>query len=108
MNELLDVEFLECDPLTRRDKDTPIHSAVRFATEKDSALGQAMVEMLIDAGGDPRTRNGANNTPMDLCDKNNEELVQVLRQGIYILNEGLQNGNAADDDDHDGPASDSD
>ena len=39
MTELLDIEYLECDPLTRRDKETPLHSAVRYANERELELG---------------------------------------------------------------------
>ena len=47
MDELLNIELLECDPLTRREKETPIHCAVKYANEREVELGEAMAKMLI-------------------------------------------------------------
>ncbi len=90
MNELLDVEFLECDPLTRRDKETPLHTAVRYANERELELGEAMVKMLCEAGGDPRIRDGHGRKPADTCAARAEGAKATLRQEEYILSEGLR------------------
>lgn len=50
---LLDQEGLEVDPQNRLDKDTPLHKAVYLARESKEA-GHAIVELLLDAGADPR------------------------------------------------------
>ncbi|KAK5955331.1 hypothetical protein OHC33_004013 [Knufia fluminis] len=107
MNELLDVEFLECDPLTRRDKETPLHSAVRYANERELELGEAMVKMLCEAGGDPRIRDTHGRKPADTCAPRAEGAKATLRQEEYILSEGLRK---QDDEGEDaaGSASDSD
>lgn len=98
MDSLLDMEFLECDPLTTRDKETPIHTAVRYAVERDPELGTAMVKMLVDAGGDPRVRDKHGRTPADMCDTKTRELQSWLVGQEYILREGLkQEGQEADD-----------
>lgn len=106
MNELLDVEFLECDPLTRRDKETPLHTAVRYANERELELGEAMVKMLCDAGGDPRVRDGHGRKPADTCAPRTEGAKATLRQEEYILSEGLRKDND-DDEEATGSASDS-
>lgn len=54
---LLDQEGLEVDPLDRLDRETPLHKAVRFANElppQDWEVAKMFVELLLDAGADPR------------------------------------------------------
>ena len=58
LDHLLDQEGLEVDPIDRLEGDTPLHKAVRFAngqTKEYLAHGTAMVELLLDAGADPRS-----------------------------------------------------
>lgn len=62
LDMLLDQEGLEVDPLDRMEKDTPLHKAVRWVNELDrrqrEELGEervkGVVEILVDAGCDPR------------------------------------------------------
>ena len=57
LDHLLDQEGLEVDPLDRMDGDTPLHKAVRFTNQlpkSEKEGGAAFVELLIDAGADPR------------------------------------------------------
>jgi ankyrin repeat protein len=105
MDHLFDIQFFECDPLTRLDNDTPLHVAVRFANEKDAELGKEMIEMMCEAGCDPRVRNKHNQKPADLV-YNNQEIKAVLAKAEYVLSEGLRNDDVADADDA-GSASDS-
>ncbi|KGO76809.1 hypothetical protein PITC_089270 [Penicillium italicum] len=106
MDALFDIQFFECDPLTRLDKDTPLHTAVRYANEKDAELGEAMIKMMCEAGCDPRVRNKHGQKPAELV-FNNNEIKKTLQQTEYIMAEGIQNtGNGADSDG--GEASDSD
>jgi len=108
MDELLNIEYLECDPLTRRDKETPIHSAVRYANEREVELGEAMAKMLVDAGGDPRVRDAHGRKPADMCTGRTVELRSILGKEEYILNEGLnKNVDAEEEDAGSNPASDS-
>ena len=51
---LLDQEGLEVDPLNRMEGNTPLHTAVNYASLKDAVHGLHIVELLIDAGSDPR------------------------------------------------------
>lgn len=90
MDELLNIECLECDPLTPRDKETPIHTAVRHAVERDLQIGTAMAKMLVDAGGDPRTKDKHGRTPAQTCDPKASELRSWLISQEYILREGLK------------------
>ncbi|OQE82100.1 hypothetical protein PENNAL_c0038G01425 [Penicillium nalgiovense] len=106
MDALFDIQFFECDPLTRLDKDTPLHIAVRYANDKDAELGEAMIKMMCEAGCDPRVRNKHGQKPAELV-FNNNEIKRTLQQTEYIMAEGIQNtGNGVDSDG--GEASDSD
>jgi ankyrin repeat protein len=107
MDELLNIEMLECDPLTRRDKDTPIHCAVKYANEREVELGEAMVKMLIDAGGDPRVKDGHGRKPAELCTPRTEQIRTMLGKEEYIMNEGLKNVDHEEDEGATGSASDS-
>jgi DNA-directed RNA polymerase subunit F len=89
MDELLNIELLECDPLTHREKETPIHCAVKYANEREVELGEAMAKMLIDAGGDPRVKDRHGRKPAEICTGRTAELRSVLTKEEYILNEGL-------------------
>lgn len=104
MDALFDIQYFECDPLTRMDKDTPLHIAVRYANDKDAELGTEMVKMMCEAGCDPRVRNKHGQKPADLV-FNNAEIKQTLQQTEYILAEGIQNEEGNDEDN--GSASDS-
>ena len=106
LDQLLDIEQLEVDPLTRRDKETPLHSAVRYANEREVELGEAIVKMLVEAGADPRIRDSHGQKPADTCTPRTEGVRGTLRQEEYILNEGLRTDNA-NNDEATGSASDS-
>ncbi|KAJ5736791.1 uncharacterized protein N7483_001916 [Penicillium malachiteum] len=98
MDSLFDIQYFECDPLTRMDKDTPLHIAVRFANEKDAELGEEMVKMMCEAGCDPRVRNKHGQKPADLV-FNKPEIKQALQKAEYILAEGIQdNDNGSEHD----------
>ncbi len=54
---LLDQEGFECDPINRREGDTPLHSAVRWANEvreDQREFASSLIEMMLEAGSDPR------------------------------------------------------
>ncbi|KAL9098675.1 MAG: hypothetical protein Q9163_005711 [Psora crenata] len=79
---LLDQAGVEVDPVDRLDWDTPLHKAVMYINglskaERDGAV--ALVQLLLDAGADPRVRNRAEMTPLQLVDPNNDALKEVLR-----------------------------
>lgn len=103
MDALFDIQFFECDPLTRLDKDTPLHIAVRYANDKDAELGLEMIKMMCEAGCDPRVRNKHGQKPAELV-FNNSEIKSELQKAEYILAEGLRDNG---DDGSAGSASDS-
>ncbi|KAF9885492.1 hypothetical protein FE257_012819 [Aspergillus nanangensis] len=97
MDSLFDIQYFECDPLTRLDKETPLHTAVRYSNEKDAELGLEMIRMMCEAGCDPRVRNKHAQKPVDMV-FNNDEIRSVLQKAEYIMAEGLR------DDAEDGSA----
>lgn len=99
---LLDQEGLEIDELDRMERDTPLHKAVRYVNELDKKewdQGLPVVEILLDAGCDPRIRNKAKLRPVDLVDPRNTELRALLQKAEY----GMMVGNdvVAEDDEDD-------
>ncbi|KAF2824727.1 ankyrin repeat domain-containing protein [Ophiobolus disseminans] len=108
---LLDQEGLEIDEIDRMEQDTPLHKAVRYANSLDKSdwapHGHPVVEILLDAGCDPRIRNKAKLRPFELVDPRNTELRSILQKGEFAMQAG---GDVVEEDD-DGPtgsASDSD
>ena len=54
---LLDQEGFECDPISQREGDTPLHSAVRWANEQPTGNQEnvlSLISMMLEAGSDPR------------------------------------------------------
>lgn len=57
IEELLDQEDVEVDPIDRMDGDTPLHKAIRFVNSLDKAdwgSAAALVDLLVEAGADLR------------------------------------------------------
>ncbi|KAI4133192.1 MAG: hypothetical protein LQ347_002258 [Umbilicaria vellea] len=131
LDALLDQEGLEVDPVDRLEADTPLHKAVRFVnglSKSEWEAGGSLVELLLDAGADPRVhfqtalriltellqngriRNKAKLKPMELVDPRNTELRGVLQKGEFAIMAG--NDVVDEDDEADGgptgSASDSD
>ncbi|KAI9737497.1 MAG: hypothetical protein M1834_009652 [Cirrosporium novae-zelandiae] len=107
---LLDQEGLEVDPIDRLEGDTPLHKAVRFINSQDTEHWEgtkALVELLVDAGADPRVRNRAHLTPRDLVDPRNTELRKFLQHAEYAMVIGDDVVNYDEDDGPAGSASDS-
>jgi hypothetical protein len=86
------------------EKDTPLHKAVRYTNSLDKGEwehGHSVVDILIDAGCDPRIRNNAKLKPIELADPRNEALKALLRKAEY----GMQVGNdVVEEDDDEGVA----
>ncbi|RPB15339.1 ankyrin repeat protein-like protein [Morchella conica CCBAS932] len=104
LDHLLDQEGLEVDPINRMEQETPLHKAVQYAN-KEKEHGVDVVEMLIDAGADPRIRNKQKQRPIDIVDPRDTKLREILQRAEYAMTVG---NDVVDDDDNDGPASDSD
>ncbi|KAF4124761.1 ANK protein [Geosmithia morbida] len=80
---LLDQPDFECDPVTRIEGDTPLHSVIRWLNDEPAAqrpFGKALVEMMLEAGSNPRARNRQGVTPWQLVDPSNQELRDVIKQ----------------------------
>ncbi|KAI9881134.1 MAG: hypothetical protein M1830_008292 [Pleopsidium flavum] len=104
VDTLLDQEGLEVDPLDRLEEDTPLHKAVRFVNglaKGEWEDGKAMVELLLDAGADPRIRNKAKMKPFELVDPRNTELRSILQKAEFAMMAG--NDVVYEDGDEDGP-----
>ncbi|KAL2158327.1 hypothetical protein VTH06DRAFT_4375 [Thermothelomyces fergusii] len=89
---LLDQPGFECDPVNRAEGDTPLHSAVRWINAEPPEqrdFGNALVEMMLEAGSNPRARNRAGLTPLQLVDPQNQGLRDLIRKHEYAaLNAG--------------------
>ncbi|KAF2680302.1 hypothetical protein K458DRAFT_407330 [Lentithecium fluviatile CBS 122367] len=108
---LLDQEGLEIDEIDRLERDTPLHKAVRYVNSLEKSewepVGHPIVDILLDAGCDPRIRNKAKLKPLELVDPRNTTLRSMLQKGEYAMTAG---GDVVEEED-DGPtgsASDSD
>ncbi len=56
---LLDQEGFECDPISRMEGDTPLHSAVRYVNQlprnpETEDYAKELIGMMCEAGSDPR------------------------------------------------------
>ncbi|KAI9734423.1 MAG: hypothetical protein M1818_006811 [Claussenomyces sp. TS43310] len=113
---LLDQEGFECDPINDRDGDTPLHSVVRWingSSAQEKEAGTGLVEMMLEAGNDPRVRNKANLKAAELVDPSNKDLKTLLEDSEYMTahhDDFVDAGDYADvgDDDPTGSNSDSD
>jgi hypothetical protein len=121
---LLDQEGFECDPISRMEGDTPLHSAIRYInslplTPETAEFAHDIIAMMIDAGSDPRIRNKAQLTPYSLTDPRNEKLrnqlvdaVDIMQNaGDFVEKDEVDFGGDAEEefsDDYAGSASDSD
>ncbi|KAK9453255.1 ankyrin repeat-containing domain protein [Dipodascopsis uninucleata] len=82
---LLDIEGVEVEPVNRLEGNTPLHNAVIYS-EEEPEHGFAVVEMLIDAGSDPRIRNKMKEKPIDLVHPTNPDLRRLLQGAELAIN----------------------
>ncbi|KAL8783312.1 MAG: hypothetical protein Q9195_009433 [Heterodermia aff. obscurata] len=114
LDQLLDQEGLEVDPIDRLEGDTPLHKAVRFIntlSKQDWEAGSSIVDLLLDAGADPRLRNKAKLKPMELVDPRNTDLRSSLQKAEFTMTAGddvVNRDVEAEDEGPTGSASDSD
>ncbi|KAM3498848.1 hypothetical protein MY10362_007855 [Beauveria mimosiformis] len=83
---LLDQPNFECDPVNRLEGDTPLHSAIRWINAEppaQRAFGAALVEMMLEAGSNPRLRNKGGLTAQQLVDPTNTELRALIDKYLY-------------------------
>ncbi|UPX12847.1 uncharacterized protein EKO05_0003382 [Ascochyta rabiei] len=105
---LLDQEGLEIELTDRMESDTPLHKAARYAnslSQADWPAAMPIVDILLDAGCDPRIRNKAKLKPIELVDPRNTELRDMLRKGEFAM---MMGGDVVEEDEGaGGSASDS-
>lgn len=107
MDHLLDHEDVEVDPVNRQFGDTPLHSAVRYSLSEPEH-GAFIVEMLIDAGADPRIKNKNGQKPIDLAADSNTELIDTLQGAEFARTAGpVANSEPVEDENDEGSASES-
>ncbi|EPE08131.1 ankyrin repeat protein [Ophiostoma piceae UAMH 11346] len=85
---LLDQPGFECDPISRRERDTPLHTAIRWSNSEPPAqqpFAQALIEMMLEAGSNPRIKNKAGLTATQLVDPRYPELRQIIEKHEYAL-----------------------
>ncbi|KAK3670207.1 hypothetical protein LTR78_009862 [Recurvomyces mirabilis] len=107
---ILDQEGVEIDGRDRREGDTCLHKAVRYCntlSPEEWADGKMVVDILVDAGCDPRIRNKAKLRPIDLVDPRNKDVRTALQHAEMAMTAG---GDVVveDDDEPNGPGSESD
>ncbi|CAG8983431.1 hypothetical protein HYALB_00000600 [Hymenoscyphus albidus] len=117
---LLDQEGFECDPISTREGDTPLHSAIRYInslphplSEHNSEFASSLLGMMLEAGSDPRIRNKGGLTATQLCDPSDVEIKRLLQDALEVeQNDGdfiVDEGDLASGGEEDvGSASDSD
>ena len=110
---MLDQEGFECDPINKREGDTPLHTAVRWANEQgkeNHEFAIQLIEMMLEAGSDPRIRNKAKLKAAELVTPSNTELREVIQKAEYVMqNEGdFVDAEEEDDEGPTGSNSDSD
>lgn len=92
IDQLLDYEGFECDPINRLEGDTPLHSAIRWINSEPPAqrdFGNKLVEMMLEAGSNPRVKNKGGLTPLQLVDPRNVGLREIIQRHEYAsLNAG--------------------
>ena len=85
---LLDQPGFECDPISRRERDTPLHTAIRWSNSEPPAqqpFAQALIEMMLEAGSNPRIKNKAGLTATQLVDPRYPALRQLIEKHEYTL-----------------------
>ena len=112
LDHLLDQEGLEVDPVDRLERDTPLHKAVRFInglSKEEWEDKASLVELLIDAGADPKIRNKAKLKPFELVDPRNKELRVVLQKAEFsqMAGDDVVDTKAEEEEGPTGSASDS-
>jgi len=78
---MLDQDGFECDPINKREGDSPLHCVVRWCNDQGEKAWEyacELVGMMCEAGGDPRIRNKAKLKPAQLVDPRNKALKDKL------------------------------
>lgn len=100
LDQFLDVPGVEIDPLNR-DKCTPLHLAVKYATDEPE-LGYFIADNLLDAGSNPRAMDIHGLKPSSYV-TDNQKLTELLSSAEYathapIVAAAEENGDEDDDE----------
>lgn len=78
--------------MNRLERDTPLHTVVRWINAEpliNREFGNALVDMMLEAGSSPRIRNKGGLTPLQLVDPANKPLRELIQRHEYAaLNAG--------------------
>lgn len=86
IDHLLDQPDFECDPINRQEGDTPLHTAIRWLNGEPPAqrpFGLHLIEMMLEAGSNPRVKNKGGLTAYHLVDPRNQELRDLIQKHEY-------------------------
>ncbi|KAL6902912.1 hypothetical protein GGI43DRAFT_326266 [Trichoderma evansii] len=86
IDHLLDQPDFECDPINRQEGDTPLHSAIRWLNAEPPTqrpFGHHLIDMMLEAGSNPRIKNKGGLTASQLVDPRNQELRDLIQKHIY-------------------------
>ncbi|KAL7947221.1 hypothetical protein V8C42DRAFT_317140 [Trichoderma barbatum] len=86
IDHLLDQPDFECDPINRLEGDTPLHSAVRWLNAEPPAqrpFGHHLIDMMLEAGSNPRIKNKGGLTALQLVDPRNQDLRDLIQRHEY-------------------------
>lgn len=86
IDHLLDQPDFECDPINRLEGDTPLHTVIRWLNAEPPAqrpFGHALIEMMLEAGSNPRVKNKGGLTALKLVDPANKELRDLIEKHDY-------------------------
>ncbi|ANB13472.1 hypothetical protein AWJ20_1765 [Sugiyamaella lignohabitans] len=92
MDQILDQEGVEVDPVNLLEGDTPLHCAVRYANAGEPEHGTFIVEELVEAGADPRIKNKHQQKAVELISVPNEKLEEILAGAEFALVYGPKPG----------------
>ncbi|KAM0249015.1 hypothetical protein ACHAQJ_009221 [Trichoderma viride] len=86
IDHLLDQPDFECDPINRLEGDTPLHSAIRWLNAEPPTqrpFGHHLIDMMLEAGSNPRIKNKGGLTALQLVDPRNTELRDLIQKHEY-------------------------
>ncbi|KAL7913485.1 hypothetical protein GGI35DRAFT_210887 [Trichoderma velutinum] len=86
IDHLLDQPDFECDPINRLEGDTPLHSAIRWLNSEPASqrpFGHHLIDMMLEAGSNPRIKNKGGLNAIQLVDPRNQELRDLIQRHEY-------------------------
>ncbi|KAI8645814.1 ankyrin repeat-containing domain protein [Parasitella parasitica] len=93
MELLLEIPDINVNQKNKKEGNTPLHLAVQYEDDPEVALN--MVDMLINAGADPRIKNNANSTIEDYVVGRNDDMRELINMAVagYDMEDNSDNEN---------------